>query len=94
MAAAHGNALHNPFVYDDHDTVTANPSIVDPSNVRFLLVYSPFRPVVNVSYALDRLAFGAGPEGFHATSIALHAGPRFELIEETKLGKASWRGRV
>lgn len=74
VAAAYGNALHNPFVYDDHDTVTANPSIVEPSNVRFLLVYSPFRPVVNVSYAVDRLAFGAGPEGFHATSIALHAG--------------------
>ncbi|MEP6593635.1 MAG: hypothetical protein ABJC51_08075, partial [Acidobacteriota bacterium] len=74
VAAAYGNALHNPFVYDDHDTVTANPSIVNPSNVRFLLVYSPFRPLVNVSYAVDRLAFGAGPEGFHATSIALHAG--------------------
>ena len=72
--AAYGNALHNPFVYDDRDTVTANPSIVDPSNVRFLLVYSPFRPVVNVSYALDRLAWGPEPAGFHATNIALHAG--------------------
>ncbi len=72
--AAYGNALHNPFVYDDHDTVTANPSLVDPSNIRFLLAYSPFRPVVNVSYAVDRTVWGPGPEGFHATSTALHAG--------------------
>ena len=51
---AYLNALNNPFVYDDHDTVVANASLVDLSNVRFILVYSPFRPVANVSYALDR----------------------------------------
>ncbi len=72
-AVVYLNALHNPFVYDDRDTVTANPSIVEPSNIRFLLVYSPFRPVVNISYAIDRLAWGPGPTGFHVTSTALHA---------------------
>jgi protein O-mannosyl-transferase len=72
-AVVYASALHNPFVYDDHDTVTANPSLLDLSNVRFLLIYSPFRPVVNVSYALDRFAWGSGPFGFHATNIALHA---------------------
>jgi Tfp pilus assembly protein PilF len=71
--AVYVNALHNPFVYDDHDTVVANPSLVDPSNVTFVLVYSPFRPVVNASYALDRLVWGDRPLGFHVTNVALHA---------------------
>ena len=52
--AAYLNALHNPFVYDDHVTVVANRSLVDLSNVRFLFLYSPFRPIVNLSFALDR----------------------------------------
>jgi protein O-mannosyl-transferase len=71
--AAYYNALHNPFVYDDHDTVIANPSLVDPTNVKFVLVYSPFRPVVNASYALDRWFWGYRPFGYHLTNVALHA---------------------
>lgn len=67
------NALDNPFVYDDHDTVLANPSLADPSNIQFVLVHSPYRPVVNVSYAIDRALWGTQPFGFHATSVALHA---------------------
>jgi protein O-mannosyl-transferase len=70
---AYLNALNNPFVYDDHDTVVANASLVDLSNVRFILVYSPFRPVVNVSYALDRWLWGYRPVGYHLTNIGLHA---------------------
>lgn len=69
---AYVNALRNPFVYDDHDTILGNASIVDLSNVRFLLVYSPFRPVVNVSYAIDRALWGGSPLGFHVTNAALH----------------------
>ena len=71
--AAYYNALHNPFVYDDHDTVIANASLVDPTNVKFVLVYSPFRPVVNASYALDRWFWGYRPFGYHLTNVALHA---------------------
>ena len=67
------NALNNPFVYDDHDTVVANPSLVDPANIRFVLVHSPFRPVVNVSYAIDRALWGTQPFGFHLTNVILHA---------------------
>ena len=72
-ALVYVNALDNPFVYDDHETVVANPSLVDPSNVRFVLVHSPFRPVVNVSYAIDRAIWGYRPFGFHLTNILLHA---------------------
>ena len=71
--AAYLNALDNPFVYDDHDTVIANRSLADLSNIRFILVYSPFRPLVNVSYALDRWLWGYRPFGYHLTSIGLHA---------------------
>jgi cytochrome c-type biogenesis protein CcmH/NrfG len=71
--AAYINALDNPFVYDDHDTVVANASLVDLSNVRFLLIYSPFRPVINLSYALDRALWGLAPFGYHLTNLALHA---------------------
>jgi hypothetical protein len=67
------NALDNPFVYDDHDTVVANPSLVDPSNFRFVLTHSPYRPAVNVSYAIDRAIWGLHPFGFHVTNVALHA---------------------
>src|SRR3954453_5085360 len=71
-AVVYANALHNPFVYDDHDTVLSNRSLADLSNIRFLLVYTPFRPVVNLSYAFDRLVWGVDPYGFHVTSVALH----------------------
>ncbi len=67
------NALLIPFVYDDQDTVVANPSIVDLSNVRFILTHSPFRPVVNASYAIDHAIWGHTPLGFHLTNVLLHA---------------------
>lgn len=71
--AAYLNALDNPFVYDDTDTVLLNRSLVDLSNVRFVLLYSLFRPVVNVSYAIDRAMWGYTSFGFHVTNVALHA---------------------
>jgi tetratricopeptide (TPR) repeat protein len=69
----YANALDNPFVYDDRDTVVANPSLVDLSNVRFVLAFSPFRPVLNASYAADRWLWGYRPLGYHLTNTALHA---------------------
>ncbi len=71
--AAYLNTLDHPFVYDDHDTVTGNASLVDLSNLRFILVYSPFRPIVNLSYAFDRGLWGYRPFGFHLTNVVLHA---------------------
>src|SRR6187549_2694261 len=71
--AAYLNALDNPFVYDDTDTVLLNRSLVDLSNLWFILLYSPFRPVVNLSYAIDRAMWGYTSFGFHLTNIALHA---------------------
>ena len=67
------NALDNPFVYDDHDTVLSNRSLVDLTNLRFILVYTPFRPLVNASYAFDRWLWNYRPVGYHVTNLALHA---------------------
>jgi hypothetical protein len=73
VVAVYANALDNPFVYDDHDTIISNQSLVDPSNFRYVLIYSPFRPVVNASYAIDRAVWGYRPFGFHLTNVLLHA---------------------
>ena len=52
------NALDNPFVYDDFFTVTGNPSIASTADPRWTLVYMPFRPVINFSYALGSRGCG------------------------------------
>lgn len=67
------NALDNPFVYDDFFTVTGNPSIAAEADPHWAVVYMPFRPVVNISYALDRRLWGYQPFGYHLTSVTLHA---------------------
>jgi protein O-mannosyl-transferase len=70
--AAYVGALHNPFVYDDRGTVVQNPSLADLANLHWILIYSPFRPLVNLSYALDHRFWGLDPFGYHLTSLALH----------------------
>ncbi len=71
-ALVYQNALNNPFVYDDHRVVLENYSIRDLSNLRALLLNDAFRPVVNISYALDYARSGLAPAGFHLTSLLLH----------------------
>jgi protein O-mannosyl-transferase len=66
------NALHNPFVYDDYHTVVANSSIQPPTSLRALVLHDVTRPIVNVSYALDRALWGPRPFGFHLTNVLLH----------------------
>src|SRR5262245_30415147 len=69
----YAGALGNPFVYDDHAMVVGNPSLGDLANPLFVLVYQPFRPLVNVSYALDYALWGLEPFGYHLTGLLLHA---------------------
>ena len=68
----YSNALRNPFVYDDHRMVVENPSLRDLGNPLFVLVFQPFRPAVNASYALDHALWGLEPFGYHLTSLLLH----------------------
>jgi Flp pilus assembly protein TadD len=66
------NALHNPFIYDDFHMVVDNPSLPHPFDLRRLVLYSATRPVVNISYAIDRAVWGPSPFGFHVTNVLLH----------------------
>jgi protein O-mannosyl-transferase len=66
------NALGNPFVWDDFRTVATNRSLDDLTDLRTVLTHDATRPVVNLSYALDRALWGPGVFGFHATSVLLH----------------------
>jgi len=71
-AAAYLNALDNPFVYDDGATVVTNPSLQDSASLAFVLVYERFRPLVNLSYAVDQRLWGLRPFGYHLTNLVLH----------------------
>jgi tetratricopeptide (TPR) repeat protein len=66
------NALHNPFVYDDHRLIEENRSIVNVLDLRAIVLHSITRPLVNLSYAIDRGAWGTAPFGFHVTNVVLH----------------------
>src|SRR5262245_3391297 len=68
----YANALHNPFVYDDHRIIVENRSLADLSNVRAILWHEVTRPVVNFSYAIDQAIWGPAPFGFHLTNVLLH----------------------
>jgi hypothetical protein len=69
---AYLGTLHAPLVYDDRLTVVANASLREPSNVGALLLHSRFRPVANVSYALDYAVWGLTPFGYHLANVLLH----------------------
>lgn len=68
----YGNALNNPFVYDDYVSVVENPSIHPPLYLRSVLLYRATRPLVNASYAIDGALWGPQPFGFHLSSVVLH----------------------
>ena len=71
-ALAHANALENPFVYDDYMTVVENSTIRDLADVPAIVRGWVFRPLVNLSYAVDYAIWGPTPFGFHLTNVALH----------------------
>lgn len=69
---AYLGSLHGPFVYDDRLTVLGNASIRHLGDLRSLVAHDVFRPVVNLSYALDYAAWGFDPYGYHVTNLVLH----------------------
>src|SRR2546427_9555065 len=66
-------ALRNPFVYDDRITVVENPSIRHLGNIRSVLRFDLFRPLVNLSFAVDHVLWDLNPVGYHLTNVLLHA---------------------
>ncbi len=75
VIAVYWNSLGVPFLLDDEISIVDNPSLTGlrtalfPSNE----VYTGGRPLLNLSFALNRLAGDGGVRGYHATNILIHA---------------------
>ena len=73
--------LRHAFVYDDHGSITENPFLQQPEAWSRTLSLRTFRdphildgqrPLVILSYLVDRALWGDNPSGFHLTSVLLH----------------------
>ena len=65
----YANSLGNEFVFDDLQVVLVDGR---PDHLVRMLT-SSYRPLRNLSYAMDFVIWGARPLGFHVTNIAIHA---------------------
>jgi tetratricopeptide (TPR) repeat protein len=68
----YANALANPYAYDDMRTVQNNPSIENIYALKGIVLRESMRPLVNMTYALDRAIWPWELIGHHLTSILLH----------------------
>jgi protein O-mannosyl-transferase len=68
----YANALKNPYAYDDMRTVQNNPSIESIYAVKRIILRESMRPLVNMTYAIDRAVWPWELIGHHLTSILLH----------------------
>jgi hypothetical protein len=84
--AVYVNALDNPFIYDDFRLIVENGSLSDLSNIPAAIRRDATRPIVSLSYVLDRAIWGPGVFGFHLTSILLH------MLNVGLLGRLAWHG--
>ena len=66
------NALSNPFVYDDQIHVVGKAALREPGGLLGQLVSDRFRPLVNLTYAMDHRVWALNPLGYHLTSLAIH----------------------
>jgi protein O-mannosyl-transferase len=68
--------LDGPFIFDDEQSIVSNPTLWPFELARALR--PPYetpvaaRPLVNLSFAIDRALHGLSPHAFHATNLALH----------------------
>ena len=74
----YANSLGGPFVYDDLAYVQRNPQIRSITSVSFFSPFSSYapglyRPMTNLSYAIDYSIFDLNPFGYHASNVLLHA---------------------
>ncbi len=64
------NSFGNDFVFDDIYLVVQNKFI---RNFNLSLILNTYRPLRDLSYALDLKIWGEGPFGFHLTNILIHS---------------------
>src|SRR5438128_3972404 len=71
VGLCYASSLSNGFVFDDHNHVLQDKSFRSLSNVPKLLVAS-YRPLRDITYALDFAVWGERAFGFHLTSVLMH----------------------
>lgn len=95
------NGLPNAFTYDDGPIVKDNPRLASPASFPELFAThyfggpltsgTAYRPVVLVTYAVQRWVHGLVPSAFRAVNISLHAGVTL-LLFAWLLGSSLPRG--
>ena len=78
IALAYANSLNAPFLFDDQGAVVDNPTIRRLASLDVLRPptdgsTTTGRPLVNLSFALERAIGGEDVRIYHATNLALHA---------------------
>jgi tetratricopeptide (TPR) repeat protein len=100
---AFGPALNAGFVnWDDPALITDNPHFrgLSPEHLRWMFstpLLGHYQPLTWVSYALDYLAWGMNPRGYHLTNIVIHAANAvlvFALVRRLMRCAGAWRGGV
>src|SRR5262249_7768627 len=71
IALCYANALSNGFVFDDHGHVLEDKTLRSLANVPKIFVAS-YRPLRDVTYAIDFAMWGERAFGFHLTSVLMH----------------------
>ena len=85
------NSLDNAFHYDDEHDIVANAFLEKWENIPLLFTSSRFykddiiradhyRPVVYVTYALNKITGGNSPFGYHVVNLAFHIGSAVMLF--------------
>lgn len=64
------NSVGNEFVFDDIYLITTNKQI---QSLNLPLLLSSYRPIRDISYAIDFALWGEQPFGYHLSSILIHA---------------------
>lgn len=81
VALAYAAGLQGGFVYDDHGSIEENAFLADSASLARTLslrtiidpnVPDGRRPLVILSYFLDRAVWGLRPFGYHLTNLVLH----------------------
>jgi Tfp pilus assembly protein PilF len=88
------NALSNPFVHDDLVGVVGNPALAAGAGLLALVRQNVFRPMVNLSFAVDHALWGEASRGYHLTSVLLHALNTALLFALGRRAAADWRARA
>src|SRR6266446_10047481 len=64
------NTLGNEFVFDDFLLVLASKRI---RSINLGLLLNSYRPIRDISYAIDYALWGERPFGYHLTNLVIHA---------------------